>query len=115
MARLYADEQYPLPIVELLRPMGHDVLTVQSAGNAGLPDEYVLAFAVMENRAVLTLNRRHFARLHRLKPDHAGIIVCTQDQNWERQAQQINDAISSVDTSTGKLIRVYKSTFSISS
>jgi len=28
MARLYADEDFPLPIVELLRQMGHDVLTV---------------------------------------------------------------------------------------
>lgn len=28
MARLYADEQYPLPVVEFLRALGHDVLTV---------------------------------------------------------------------------------------
>lgn len=32
MARLYADEQYPLPVVELLRPLGHDILTVQDRG-----------------------------------------------------------------------------------
>lgn len=24
MARIYADEQYPLPVVEFLRPLGHD-------------------------------------------------------------------------------------------
>jgi hypothetical protein len=34
MARFYADEQFPLPVVELLRNLGHDVLTVQEAGNA---------------------------------------------------------------------------------
>ena len=34
MARLYADEQYPYPVVELLRALGHDVLTVQEAGRA---------------------------------------------------------------------------------
>ncbi len=47
MARLYADEQYPFPVVEFLRAFGHDVLTVQEAGNAGLkiPDAEVLAFA----------------------------------------------------------------------
>ncbi len=33
MARLYADEQYPYPVVELLRILGHDVLTVQEANN----------------------------------------------------------------------------------
>ena len=45
-------------IVELLRTFGHDVLTVQEAGNGGLgiPDEDVLAFAISHNRAVLTRN-----------------------------------------------------------
>ena len=108
MARLYADEQYPLPVVEFLRPLGHDVLTVQEAGNAGLeiPDEDVLAFAVSNERAVLTLNRGDFIRLHRSQPNHAGIIICTQDSNWERQASRINEAISAIDTLNGKLIRV---------
>ncbi|MBC6476894.1 MAG: DUF5615 family PIN-like protein [Hormoscilla sp. GM7CHS1pb] len=115
MARLYADEQYPLPIVELLRAMGHDALTVQSAGNAGLPDEEVLAFAMKENRAFLTMNRRYFRRLHGLQSDQAGIIVCTQDQDWERQAQMVNEAIDTAETLAGQLIRVYKSPPSTSS
>jgi Domain of unknown function (DUF5615) len=34
MARLYADEQFPRVVSELLCTMGHDVLTVQEAGNA---------------------------------------------------------------------------------
>ncbi len=108
MARIYADEQYPLPVVEFLRPLGHDVLTVQEAGNAGLgiPDEDVLTFAVRDERAVLTLNRGDFIRLHRSQPDHAGIIICTQDSNWERQATRINDAIAAEETLSGKLIRV---------
>jgi predicted nuclease of predicted toxin-antitoxin system len=66
VAALYADEQFPLRVVEILRDLGHDVLTVQEAGNAGLPDEEVIAFATSQNRAVLTLNRRHFIRLHQL-------------------------------------------------
>ncbi|MEZ2226858.1 MAG: DUF5615 family PIN-like protein [Microcoleus sp.] len=33
MVRLYADENFPLVIVELLRTFGHDVLTFQEAGN----------------------------------------------------------------------------------
>ncbi|MBW4612708.1 MAG: DUF5615 family PIN-like protein [Desmonostoc vinosum HA7617-LM4] len=32
MARFYADEQFPFPVVELLRSLGHDVLTDQEAG-----------------------------------------------------------------------------------
>ena len=109
MARLYADEQFPRKAVELLRSFGHDILTVQEAGNAGLPDEDVLDFATIENRAVLTLNRRDFFRLHQLKPDHAGIIACTLDNDWTRLAENINEAISLVEIWNGKLIKIYRS------
>jgi hypothetical protein len=45
IARLYADENFPLPVVEALRGFGHDVLTTQDAGmaNEGIPDQEVLA------------------------------------------------------------------------
>jgi predicted nuclease of predicted toxin-antitoxin system len=110
VARFYADEQFPLKVSEFLRTLGHDVLTVQEAGNAGLgiPDPEVLAFAVSNERAVLTLNRFDFIRLHRLEPDHAGIIVCTEDRNLERLATRINEAISPEETLRGKLIRVHR-------
>ena len=108
MASLYADEQFPLPVVELLRTLGHDVLTVQEAGNGGLPDPDVLAFAVSNNRAVLTQNRRDFMRLHRLQPDHTGIIVCTDDQNLERLATRIHQAISGEESLKGGLVRVVR-------
>lgn len=65
MVRLYADEQFPRIATEYLRSLGHDVLTVQEAGNAGKSDPEVLAFAIADNRAILTQNRRDFVRLHR--------------------------------------------------
>jgi Domain of unknown function (DUF5615) len=34
MAHLYADEQFPYAVVEYLRDLKHDVLTVQEAGQA---------------------------------------------------------------------------------
>lgn len=108
MARLYADENFPRWVVEYLCGLGHDGLTAQDAGNAGLqiPDEDVLAFAIRENRAVLTSNRRHFMRLHMLQPEHAGIIVCTVDKNFERLANRIHEAISQYENLSGQLIRV---------
>ncbi|HEY9811582.1 MAG TPA: DUF5615 family PIN-like protein [Halomicronema sp.] len=111
MAFLYADEQYPFPVVRFLRAFGHDVLTVQEAANAnqGITDEEVLQFATNSNRAVLTLNKRNFVLLHRQQPDHSGIIVCTDDKNWERLANRINEAISQEENLRGKLIRVTKS------
>ncbi len=108
MALLYADEQFPLPVVELLRAFGHNVLTVQEAGkaNLGIPDPEVLEFAITNDRAVLILNRFDFIGLHNRKPDHAGIIVCTKNRNVEMLATRINEAISMEDTLRGKLIRV---------
>ena len=63
MARMYANENFPCSVVERLRQLGHDVLTSREAGNAdqAIPDDEVLRFAISENRAVLTLNRRDFS------------------------------------------------------
>ncbi|CAD5959738.1 DUF5615 family PIN-like protein [Planktothrix agardhii 1806] len=72
MDRLYADENFPLPIVKLLRLAGHDVLTTEEGGNSGLgiPDQDVLAYAVRNERAILTRNWDDFRQLHRAHPDH---------------------------------------------
>ena len=45
MASLYSNENFPLPVVEKLRALGHDVLTIQEAGKAdqALPDKEILA------------------------------------------------------------------------
>ncbi len=66
MARLCANENFPLPVVLGLRRLGHDVLTIQETGRGGqaVPDEEILASAIREDRALLTLNRKHFVRLH---------------------------------------------------
>ena len=91
MARLYSNENFPLPVIKRLRALGHDVLTIQETGKAdqALPDDKALDFATVENRAVLTLNRRHFFRLHHERPQHAGIIVCTLDPDFGGQAERI--------------------------
>ncbi|MEB3192495.1 MAG: DUF5615 family PIN-like protein [Snowella sp.] len=34
MVHFYADEQFPYEVVEHLRSFGHDIVTVQEAGNA---------------------------------------------------------------------------------
>ncbi len=110
MAHLYTDEQFPREAVLTLRTLGHDVLTVQEAGkaNQGIPDEQVLAFATDNQRAVVTLNRYDFIRLHNKQPSHAGIIVCTENPDFVMLATRIDEAISCVEILTGKLIRVYK-------
>lgn len=108
MAGIYANENFPLPVVEALRHLGHDVLTVLDAGKAGIaePDEAVLAYAVAESRVLLTLNRKHFIRLHNERSAHAGVIVCSFDPDFASQAQRIHAAIESEENLRNKLLRV---------
>jgi uncharacterized protein DUF5615 len=108
VARLYANENFPLPVVIELRHLGHEVLTIAETGQAGqaLPDEQVLAFAIAERRAVLTLNRKHFVRLHSTHSKHTGIIVCTFDPDFVAQARRIHETVTSAGPVEGKLLRV---------
>jgi hypothetical protein len=108
VARLCSNENFPLPVVEELRRLGHDVLTVREAGNAGqaIPDEDVLAFATSQGRVVLTLNRKHFIKLHRQPQEHAGIIVCTFDPDFVRQAGRIHFVVEAQGDLKGQLLRV---------
>ena len=109
MASFYADEQFPFQVTELLRNLGHDVLTVQEAGNANkrIPDD-LLAFAVGQERSILTVNRIDFIRLHRRDDSHFGIVVCTNNRNWEQFAARIDEAVRAEESLRGKLIRVVR-------
>jgi hypothetical protein len=108
MADLYANENFPRPVAEFLRRHGHSVVTVQDTGQIGEPmsDPQVLEYAASRGWTVLTLNRKHFFRLHREKPNHSGIIACTYDSDFSRQANRIHDSILSEAPLAGKLIRV---------
>jgi hypothetical protein len=108
MARLYANENFPFPAVEELRQLGHDVLTTYESGQAGqaTPDEDVLAFAVAEGRILVTLNRKHFVRLHREQSEHTGIVVCSFDPNFVALAQRIHAALVAQPQMAGQLVRI---------
>jgi hypothetical protein len=62
--------------------------------------------ATADRRAVVTLNRRHFVRLHHEGPNHAGIVAFTVDADIEGQAQRIHDAVARVEELAGQLLRV---------
>lgn len=108
MARLYANENFPLPVVEELRRLGHDVLTIQETGQAGqaLSDEKVLASACTQGRMLLTFNRKHFLRLHQQEHDHCGIIACTVDADFVGLAHRIHQALETQGQASRPLIRI---------
>jgi hypothetical protein len=108
MARLYANENFPFPTVEELRRLGHDVLTIQETGKAdrSTPDEEVLAFSSADVRVLLTLNRKHFIRLHNKHTNHAGIIVCSFDPDFIALASRIHEAIAARADLSNQLVRI---------
>lgn len=92
----------------VLPEKGHDVLTASSAGNANasIPDDQVIAYAIQTERALLTLNRWDFVRLHKRNAEHFGLVVCTQDADARGQAERIHEAIEGEGELRGKLIRI---------
>jgi hypothetical protein len=70
VAKIYANENFPQPVVEQLRALGHDVLTTLDSGKAGqaIPDDEVFNFAAAQERILITFNRKHFIKLHQQNP-----------------------------------------------
>jgi len=110
MPRLYANENFPLGVVQALRELGHDVRTTFESGLAGqgTPDEQVLATAIRDERIVITHNRRHFVRLHTRNPQHAGIIICTADDDLTALASRIDAELKRNADWHGQLGRVQR-------
>src|SRR5262245_13367879 len=106
MALFYADENFDYGVVQLLRALGHDVLTVQEAGEQGRDDARVLERATAEGRCVLTFDRTDFARLHRASAAHAGIVSCTRDKDGDALAARIHQAVSAAGALGGQHLRV---------
>ena len=112
MAFLYTNENFPLPAALELRRLGHDVMSIQESGHAGesLSDEAVLSFAAAEERTLVTLNRRHFVRLHAMHPAHAGIIVCSINSDFVALAARIDAFWRDGLPMPGRLTRVNRPT-----
>ena len=107
---LYADENFPLRVVEELRRLGNDVLTAFEDGraNQSITDLELLERATELGRTVLNLNRLDFKRLHLQLPNHAGIIICTEDPDRLGQAERITEAVRNGGELQRQLVRVYR-------
>jgi Domain of unknown function (DUF5615) len=91
---LYADEDFPYPVVEELRKLGHEVVTAQEDGRRATPDPDILARAHSLGRAVITHNRTDFERLDRQGAPHSGILSATHDTDFPGLAARIHDALA---------------------
>ena len=111
MSKLYGDENISVETIQLLQEFGHDAVSAKDMGkaNQNISDEEVIEYATIQDRAVVTHNRKDFFRLHRTNQQHAGIIACTYDDNQVRLAENIDRAIAKEGGDLRqKLIRVYR-------
>lgn len=101
--KLYTDEDVDVHVAEQLRRRGHDAVSCRDAGNAGrgLSDEWQLAFATHEGRAILIHNASDYlpidAAWHASGREHAGIIAVEQNTalgDLVRRTQHHLDTVS---------------------
>ena len=72
--RICADENLFEPIIDYLRSLGHDVLSIRDAGLSGISDDEVYQHACNENRVIITMDK-DFSRMFRFQPDKCGGII----------------------------------------
>lgn len=110
MARLLADEDFPMPAVHQLRLRQHDVWAVEESDKAGTrwPEDEVFREAQAQGRTLLTLNRRYFLALHYRHPGHAGLIVCTYNPDFAQLSAMIHDVVSRTSSLAGQCLRIYR-------
>jgi predicted nuclease of predicted toxin-antitoxin system len=80
--KLFLDEDIHIGLSHALRQRGYDVVHAQDLKRKGKSDSEQLAFAVQEERCLITFNVRDFVKLHnqyaQQKREHWGIIVAQQ-------------------------------------
>ena len=110
-AKLYTNENFRQPLVRELRELGYDVLTSREANqdNQGITDSEVLRFAISQNRALITYNRKDFLKLHKETKKHRGIILCKEDRNDAEYARIIHEQLLKFESLNNQLILIKKS------
>jgi predicted nuclease of predicted toxin-antitoxin system len=102
--RILADEDsQEKRVVQALRDLGNDVLTVNEAGLSGAPDHVILSTAKRESRVVLTKNCEDFRELHEVDPRHFGILAHYYAGNRHLSFGEISRAIRNIDQVYGSI------------
>lgn len=95
---LYLDEDVDVLVAELLTKRGYSAITARDAGTLGQEDSQQLAYAVREQRTLLTHNRVDFEQLgleyFERAQAHYGIILAVRRSSHElvnRLLQLLNE------------------------
>lgn len=72
--RICADENLFEPIIDYLKVLGHDILSIRSSGLSGMSDDDIYQLACKEKRIIITMDK-DFSRMFRYPPEKCGGIV----------------------------------------
>ena len=72
--KLFANENLFDPIIDYLRSLGHDVLSIREAGLCGISDDEVYQLACKEKRVIITMDK-DFSGMFRFPPKSCGGII----------------------------------------
>lgn len=72
--KIFANENLFEPIIDYLRSLGNDVLSIRDCGLSGISDDEVYKKACKENRVIITMDK-DFTRIFRFPPQRCGGIV----------------------------------------
>src|SRR3990172_5094936 len=72
--KVAADENLFEPIIDYLRKLGHDVLSIRDTSHSGISDDEIYTLACREKRVIMTMDK-DFSRILRFPPERCGGIV----------------------------------------
>jgi len=96
--RIYTDEHIPAAVIEGLRQLGIDVLSVPDAGLLGADDWVHLERAVADQRVILTQDT-DFLRLCREGGEHPGVIFVPRQMEIGEMIRGVELVHGAVDVS----------------
>lgn len=101
--KLHLNEHLSWHLADQLRRYGFDVTSTVEQGMIEEDDEAQFAFAVSQQRAIVTINHKDFVPLHERYVskgvDHWGIILSTEEsvQVYRRRLLRLLNAMSAED------------------
>ena len=81
--KMIVDENLFEPIVDYLRGLGHDVLSIRDVGLSGISDDEVYQEACQEARLIVTMDK-DFSRMFRFPPREVRRDYCCEGLQTHR-------------------------------
>ncbi|MFA4918776.1 MAG: DUF5615 family PIN-like protein [Thermodesulfovibrionales bacterium] len=72
--KMFANENLFEPIIDYLKAIGNDMLSIRDSGLSGISDDEVYQRACADKRVIITMDK-DFSRMFRFPPENCGGII----------------------------------------